>query len=81
MRIRPPSPPHARRVLVVTPTRELAAQCHTMLGRLTQFCAGISAALITGGAKNGEREEAELRTSPCRRAARARARANTPARR
>ena len=53
-----------RRVLVVTPTRELAAQCHTMLGRLTQFCAGISAALITGGAKNLRAQEAELRTGP-----------------
>ena len=63
MRIRPPpSPPHVRRVLVVTPTRELAVQCHTMLGRLTQFCAGISAALITGGAKNLRAQEAELRT-------------------
>ena len=60
----------------MTPTRELAAQCHTMLGRLTQFCAGISAALITGGAKNLRAQEAELRTGPCRRAS-ARARACT----
>src|SRR3546814_94058 len=41
----------AIRVLVITPTRELATQCHQVLEKLSQFT-DITSVLITGGAKN-----------------------------
>lgn len=52
------------RVLVVTPTRELAAQCHVMMTKLAQFAKGVSGVLIVGGAKNLRAQEAELRMGP-----------------
>ena len=53
----------ATRVLVVTPTRELAAQCHAMLLSLSRF-AGITASLVSGGAKNVRAQASELRGRP-----------------
>lgn len=41
----------AIRVLVITPTRELATQCHQVLQKLSQFT-DITSVLITGGTKN-----------------------------
>ena len=55
----------ATRVLVVSPTRELAAQCHAMGTALAKFCEpAISIVLITGGVKNLRPQEAELRKQP-----------------
>ena len=53
----------ATRVLVVTPTRELAAQCHAMGSSLAQFT-DMTLSLITGGTKNLRPQEAELRSNP-----------------
>jgi ATP-dependent RNA helicase DDX27 len=49
--------------LILTPTRELAAQC---LGMFTALCTftNLRAALIVGGAKNGASQAAELRKRP-----------------
>jgi len=49
--------------LILTPTRELAAQC---LGMLTTLAAHtkLTAVLIVGGTKNGKAQAAELRTRP-----------------
>ncbi len=41
----------ATRGLVLTPTRELAAQCLSMMTVMAKFT-GLRAALIVGGAKN-----------------------------
>ncbi|CAM9210670.1 unnamed protein product [Phaeothamnion confervicola] len=59
---RPRSAP-ATRVLVVTPTRELAVQVHSMGEALARFT-DIRCCLITGGAKNLRSQEAELRGRP-----------------
>jgi len=51
------------RCLIITPTRELAAQCvgmHNSLGRFTE----LRASLIVGGSKNSKFQATELRTRP-----------------
>jgi len=50
------------RVLVLTPTRELAAQCHEMTERLSQFT-DIRTCLVVGGLSNKAQETA-LRSRP-----------------
>ena len=55
----------ATRVLIITPTRELAAQCHAMAATLSAFCdPPLMLSLITGGTKNLRVQEAELRQCP-----------------
>ena len=55
----------ATRVLVITPTRELAAQCHAMASALSAFMdPPLMLSLITGGTKNLRPQEAELRKQP-----------------
>jgi ATP-dependent RNA helicase DDX27 len=49
--------------IILTPTRELAAQCLGMIVTLAQF-SKIRASLIVGGAKNVQAQASELRTSP-----------------
>lgn len=44
-----PSRSAAIRVLILTPTRELATQVHSMSSQLAQFCPDIRAALVVGG--------------------------------
>ncbi len=51
------------RVLVITPTRELAVQIHSMCTSLSQFT-DIRSCLILGGSKNIKAQEAELRSQP-----------------
>ncbi len=53
----------ATRVLVITPTRELAVQVHNMCTSLAQFT-DIRSCLILGGSKNSKAQEAELRSQP-----------------
>ncbi len=53
----------ATRVLVITPTRELAVQIHSMCTSLAQFT-DILSCLILGGSKNSKAQEAELRSQP-----------------
>ena len=53
----------ATRVLIVSPTRELAVQTHLMLGKLCQFTDVVSC-LVVGGTKNLRAQEAELRARP-----------------
>lgn len=43
--------PSATRALILTPTRELAAQCVSMMTAMSKFT-GLRAALVVGGAKN-----------------------------
>ena len=50
------------RVLVLTPTRELAAQCHAMTEQLAQF-SDIRSCLVVGGLSN-KTQEAALRARP-----------------
>ncbi len=57
-----PKREHATRVLVVTPTRELATQCHSMLQQLGQFT-DIRSALVVGGLSVNQ-QEVDLRTRP-----------------
>ena len=60
-----PSGVAATRVLIVAPTRELAAQCHAMGSALARFVdPPIEFSLITGGTKNLRPQEAELRKRP-----------------
>ena len=60
-----PSGVAATRVLIVAPTRELAAQCHAMGAALARFVdPPIEFSLITGGTKNLRPQEAELRRRP-----------------
>jgi ATP-dependent RNA helicase DDX27 len=59
---------HARytgrtKAVILTPTRELAAQCLGMLTTFAQFTK-IRAVLIVGGTKNVQAQAAELRTKP-----------------
>jgi len=49
--------------LILTPTRELAAQCLGMIATISQFT-NIQASLIVGGARNVNSQAAELRTRP-----------------
>mmetsp|Transcript_18717 Transcript_18717/g.27731 ORF Transcript_18717/g.27731 Transcript_18717/m.27731 type:complete len:821 (+) Transcript_18717:1941-4403(+) len=53
----------ATRGLIMTPTRELAAQCLGMMSAMAKFT-DLRAALIVGGAKNINAQAAELRTRP-----------------
>lgn len=53
----------ATRVLVVTPTRELASQIHSVIQKLSQFT-DITCALISGGKKDIRSQEAALRNRP-----------------
>jgi ATP-dependent RNA helicase DDX27 len=53
----------AIRVLVVSPTRELATQTYQVLQKLTQFT-DITSALICGGKKDVKSQEATLRLRP-----------------
>lgn len=51
------------RVLVITPTRELAQQIHAVLEKLAQFT-DITSCLICGGKKDVRSQEATLRQRP-----------------
>jgi len=51
------------KALILTPTRELAAQCLGMMATLSQFTK-LSSTLIVGGAKNLKSQMAELRARP-----------------
>eukprot|EP00804_Cyclotella_cryptica_P001898 CCRYP_007344-RC/>CCRYP_007344-RC protein AED:0.13 eAED:0.13 QI:555/1/0.8/1/0.75/0.8/5/0/804 len=53
----------ATRCLVLTPTRELAAQCVSMMTAMAKFT-DLRGALIVGGAKNVMSQASELRTRP-----------------
>lgn len=53
----------ATRVLVVTPTRELASQIYSVILKLTAFT-DITCALITGGKKDIRSQESSLRNRP-----------------
>ncbi|GFH45457.1 ATP-dependent RNA helicase DDX27 [Chaetoceros tenuissimus] len=53
----------ATRALILTPTRELAAQCLGMMNAIGKFT-DLRAALIVGGSKNINSQAAELRTRP-----------------
>lgn len=37
------------RVLILLPTRELAAQCHSVVENLAKYCNNIRVALVLGG--------------------------------
>ncbi|XP_049852141.1 uncharacterized protein LOC126329591 [Schistocerca gregaria] len=51
------------RVLVLTPTRELAAQCQSMVNGLARYTNGITCALVTGGMDN-KKQTVDLRSRP-----------------
>jgi ATP-dependent RNA helicase DDX27 len=51
------------RVLVITPTRELASQIFEVLTKLSQFT-DITSCIICGGKKDVKSQEAELRNRP-----------------
>mmetsp|Transcript_19229 Transcript_19229/g.27521 ORF Transcript_19229/g.27521 Transcript_19229/m.27521 type:complete len:857 (+) Transcript_19229:1298-3868(+) len=51
------------RVLIVTPTRELATQIGEVVGKLAQFT-DITSCLVCGGKKDVKAQEAELRNRP-----------------
>lgn len=53
----------AIRVLILTPTRELAVQIHSMIGKLAQFITDIRCCLILGGLSS-KAQEAALRSMP-----------------
>lgn len=53
----------AIRVLVITPTRELAQQIHVVLERLAQFT-DVTSCLICGGKKDVRSQETTLRQRP-----------------
>ncbi|XP_049362921.1 DEAD-box ATP-dependent RNA helicase 28 [Solanum verrucosum] len=53
----------AIRVLILTPTRELAVQVHSMIGKLAQFMPDIRCCLVVGGLST-KVQEAALRTMP-----------------
>ena len=53
----------ATRGLVLTPTRELAAQCLGMMNAIAKFT-DLRASLIVGGSRNINAQAAELRTRP-----------------
>mmetsp|Transcript_27228 Transcript_27228/g.48128 ORF Transcript_27228/g.48128 Transcript_27228/m.48128 type:complete len:872 (+) Transcript_27228:74-2689(+) len=56
-------PPGRIKALILTPTRELAAQCLGMISTLSQFTK-VSSALVVGGSKNMNAQMAELRARP-----------------
>jgi ATP-dependent RNA helicase DDX27 len=56
-------PSNSTKALILTPTRELAAQCLGMMTTLAQFT-DLRATLIVGGSKNVNAQAAELRTRP-----------------
>lgn len=58
-----PKNDNAIRVLVVSPTRELATQSYEVLLKLAQFT-DVSCALICGGKKDIKSQEAQLRNQP-----------------
>ncbi|XP_011083581.1 DEAD-box ATP-dependent RNA helicase 28 [Sesamum indicum] len=53
----------AIRVLILTPTRELAVQVHSMIGKLAQFMTDIRCCLVVGGLST-KVQEAALRSLP-----------------
>ncbi|KAL8258270.1 hypothetical protein R6Q59_030311 [Mikania micrantha] len=53
----------AIRVLILTPTRELAVQIHSMIGKLAQFVTDIRCCLVLGGL-SVKAQEAALRSMP-----------------
>ncbi|EPS70742.1 hypothetical protein M569_04012, partial [Genlisea aurea] len=53
----------AIRVLILTPTRELAVQIHSMIGKLSQFMADVRCCLVVGGLST-KVQEASLRSLP-----------------
>lgn len=53
----------AIRVLILTPTRELAVQIHSMIGKLAQFITDIRCCLVLGGLST-KTQEAALRSMP-----------------
>lgn len=53
----------AIRVLILTPTRELAGQCHSVVEKLAKYTNGISAALVSGGLAL-KKQEVELSHRP-----------------
>ncbi|KAK1433108.1 hypothetical protein QVD17_10014 [Tagetes erecta] len=53
----------AIRVLILTPTRELAVQIHSMIGKLAQFVTDIRCCLVLGGLSMKAQESA-LRSMP-----------------
>lgn len=53
----------AIRVLILTPTRELAVQIHSMIGKLAQFITDIRCCLVLGGLST-KAQEAALRSMP-----------------
>ncbi|XP_024975904.1 DEAD-box ATP-dependent RNA helicase 28 isoform X2 [Cynara cardunculus var. scolymus] len=53
----------AIRVLILTPTRELAVQIHSMIGKLAQFITDIRCCLVLGGLST-KVQEAALRSLP-----------------
>jgi ATP-dependent RNA helicase DDX27 len=54
---------HCTRAIILTPTRELAAQCLGMFSTLTSFTK-LRASLVVGGTKNVSAQAAELRARP-----------------
>jgi ATP-dependent RNA helicase DDX27 len=56
-------PPGRIKCLILTPTRELAAQCLGMMTTLSQFTK-LSSTLVVGGSKNLNAQMAELRARP-----------------
>jgi ATP-dependent RNA helicase DDX27 len=52
----------ATRVLIVTPTRELTQQCHSMIGKLSQFTDITCCAIVGGLSTSGQAQE--LRSRP-----------------
>ncbi|KAL6070686.1 Nucleolar DEAD-box protein required for synthesis of 60S ribosomal subunit [Balamuthia mandrillaris] len=52
----------ATRVLILTPTRELAVQCHSVIEKLAKF-SSITTCLVVGGLSN-KMQEAALRRNP-----------------
>ena len=57
-----PKNQHATRVLIITPTRELATQCVSMLSALGQYT-DIRSCLVVGGLSL-QAQETDLRTRP-----------------
>ena len=51
------------RVLVITPTRELAQQIHAVLVKLAMY-AGVNGCLICGGKKDVRSQEIALKAGP-----------------
>lgn len=56
-------PSNSTKALILTPTRELAAQCLGMMTTLAQFTK-LRASLIVGGTKNVNSQAAELKSRP-----------------